>query len=56
MVDGDSEGTYVYRWRDEARKIFVSTLNSPDPKVVLSSKELVNRLVARGLLDFRELL
>lgn len=56
VFDNDVDGWGIYRWRDSARAIVAHALQSSDDVAVRNATGLVNRLAARGILDFRDLL
>jgi len=56
LIEGDEEGWHVYVWRQHIKKIISSALRTTDKNVKRNATELLNRLGARGFLDFRELI
>jgi hypothetical protein len=56
MIEGDRKGWAIHAWQDEAKKILKSALNSNDQLARQESKGLINRLGARGLFEYRDLL
>ncbi|MGD9726925.1 MAG: hypothetical protein AB7G68_16695 [Nitrospiraceae bacterium] len=56
MVQGDKEGWGIQGWRDETRKILATSFASRNPFARQAAIELINRLAARGMPDYKELL
>jgi hypothetical protein len=56
MIVGDVEGWHIHGWREEARSIILAALTSNDEEARRAGEALVNRLGARGHLDFQSLL
>ncbi len=56
MVEGDKEGWHIHAWRHEARTILEAAKRTGDPMVLAAVDDVVNRLGARGLFEFRDLL
>lgn len=56
IIEGDKEGWRILGWREHARTILACALRSTDDKARQVAFALVNRLCARGYLDFRDLL
>ncbi|HYV03421.1 MAG TPA: hypothetical protein VFB82_02485, partial [Blastocatellia bacterium] len=56
MVIGDVEGWHIHGWREEARSILLAALRSNDEEARRAGEALINRLGARGHLDFQSLL
>lgn len=56
MVQGDKEGWNIAGWRDDARKILATAIASGNPTGKQAATDLVNRLAARGILDYADLL
>jgi hypothetical protein len=56
MIEGDRKGWGIHRWRENVKKILKSALNSNDQVAREEAKGLINRLGARGLFEYRELL
>ena len=56
MVEGDKKGWNIPSWKDGARKILSIALKSEDESARSSAFDLINRLGARGHLEFRDLL
>ena len=52
MVENDKKGWGVSYWRDEIRIVIETAPKSSNKKAVFATKEFVNRLAARGHLDF----
>jgi predicted XRE-type DNA-binding protein len=46
----------IYGWRDEAREVLQTALRSADKEAVQIARALINKLAARGHLEFRDLL
>ncbi|MCE5254501.1 MAG: hypothetical protein LLG45_09930 [Actinomycetia bacterium] len=56
LVQSDHEGWRIAGWEDEARKVVEAAMQSPDEDVRRASVRLINRLVSKGYLDFRDLM
>jgi hypothetical protein len=56
IIEGDKDGWGILGWRDHARTILVTTLQSVDHEARAAAVDLVHRLGARGHLEFRDLL
>jgi hypothetical protein len=56
LVDADREGWRISAWRDDARAILQTALRNSDLAVHDAAVALINRLAARGNLDFKDLL
>ena len=56
MVEGDQEGWKVYRWRGQLKKLLLTVLKSHDPEAQELAKSLINKLLAKGHLEFRKFL
>lgn len=56
MMPVDGDGFEPLHWRDEAKKVMRITLDSGDAEAARMATETINRLVANGWLDYRELL
>jgi hypothetical protein len=56
IIIGDVEGWHIHGWREEARTILLAALTSNDHDARRASEALINRLGARGQLDFQSLL
>ncbi len=56
IVEGDKKGWGIQFWRDHARTIICSALQSTDVFAQKAATALVHRLGARGYLDFRDLI
>jgi hypothetical protein len=56
MVEGDKERWAIHGWRDHPRIILDTAIKSKDNKAREASEDLVNRLGARGFLQYRDLL
>jgi len=55
-VENDKERWHIYSWRDPARDIILAALQSTDKDAQRKATEFVNHLIARGFLDFRDLI
>ena len=55
MVKGEQKDWNIYSWRDYARKILSVALQKGE-KVSAKAKRIINYLVSRGWLEFRDLL
>lgn len=56
IIEGDKEGWRIHGWRAEARAILAAAVKSGDERARRSAVDLINRLSARGNLDFRDLI
>jgi len=56
MVQGDKEGWNIGGWRDNSRKILAIALAGGDSAAKQAAIEHVNRLAARGMPDYKDLL
>lgn len=56
MVEGDREGLEIRTWRDDSRKILATVLSSGNSVATQAAIELVNRLAARGMPDYKDLI
>jgi len=56
MVEGDKKGWRIRVWGEHVRAILAATLQSANEKARKAAVVLVNRLGARGYLEFQELL
>jgi hypothetical protein len=56
MIQGDKEGWELETWRDDSRKILATAIASGNQAARQAARELVNRLAARGMPDYSDLL
>jgi len=56
LVQSDREGWRIIGWKDEARKVLEKAMELEDTETRRACVALVNRLMAKGHLEFRELL
>lgn len=56
MVQGDKEGWEIGSWRDDSRKILAIAITSGNSASRQAAIDLVNRLAARGMPDYKDLL
>ncbi len=56
MVEGDKEGWKIIGWRDHIRSILSTAIQGNDPEAREVAIDLVHRLGARGLFEFKNLL
>jgi len=56
MVQGDKEGWEIGSWRDDSRKILAIAIASGNSVARQAAIALVNRLAARGMPDYKDLL
>ncbi len=56
LIDSDKNDWGVHTWRDEAKPIVASALDSNDPGTTKAARDFINRMSARGYLGFREML
>jgi hypothetical protein len=55
LVQSDREGWRIIGWKDETREVLEKAMESDDPETRRACIALANRLVAKGHLEFREL-
>jgi len=56
LIKGDKNGWKIGLWRDSARAILTTALQSHNEGVMKSAKDLINFLMSRGQFEFRDLL
>lgn len=56
MVDGDKNGWGISSWNEHARRILVAARDSTEDRAKEAAKTLINRLAARGIMEFIDLL
>jgi hypothetical protein len=56
MIDGAKEQWQIHHWSSQIRTVISAALRSGDDNTQASAKALINRLAARGFLDFGDLL
>ena len=56
MIEGVKEAWQISHWRDAPRKILQAAKQNSDVTVLEAVDDVVNRLGARGLFEFRDLL
>lgn len=56
MIDGDRQGWHIGMWKEGIRSILSAAIQSTDRAAREASRALINRLGARGFLEFRDLL
>ncbi len=56
MVQGDKEGWNIRSWRNDSRKILATAISSGNSSATQAAIELVNRLAARGMPDYKDIL
>jgi hypothetical protein len=56
MIDGAEEQWQIHHWSNQIRTAISAALRSGDNDTQASAKALINRLAARGFLDFGDLL
>lgn len=56
MVQGDKEGWEIGSWRDDSRKILAIAIASGNSAATQATIALVNRLAARGMPDYKDLI
>ena len=56
LVQSDVEGWRILGWAEEAKKVIEKAMEAKDAKTQAACVALVNRLVAKGHMGFRELL
>jgi len=55
MIDGDQEGWGLPTWREHARTILRTAIQSTDEEAKQAAEDLVHRLGAMGHLEYRDL-
>ncbi len=55
LVDSDREGWRIGGWKDDARAVLAEAIACGDPDARQAALDTVNRLVAKGRLEFRDL-
>ena len=56
MIANEEDGYRNIGWNDDMKKILFATSKNPDQKIKELAKEIINKLVASGFIDYRELL
>jgi hypothetical protein len=56
IAEGDREGWWIYMAREQVRTILSVALHSSSDRAAEEAKKLINYLVSRGYLEFRDLL
>ena len=56
MVQGDKENWNIQSWHDDSRKILATAISSGNSAARQAAIELVNRLAARGMPDYKDLI
>lgn len=56
LIEGDSEGWTISGAQDNLKALFTAALRSGDQQIVTKARALVNRLGARGFMQFGDLL
>ncbi|MCK4341379.1 MAG: hypothetical protein KAY37_06620 [Phycisphaerae bacterium] len=56
LVDGDTQGWAIHRWRESLRAIFGVALGSNNASLIAETRKLINRLGERGFFEFGNLL
>jgi hypothetical protein len=56
MVQGDKESWNIQTWRDDSRKILATAISSCNSAARQAAIELVNRLAARGMSDYKDVI
>ena len=56
LIEGDKDGWELETWRGDSRKILETALASGNQTAVQAARDLVNRLAARGMPDYGDLL
>jgi hypothetical protein len=55
MVDADKKGWGVLSWKEELHEVIKTVLSSANKKAISLAQEFVNRLAAKGYLEFKSL-
>lgn len=56
IIDGDKEGWHIYHWREQARLLLSTAINGTNPEAKQAAIGIINRLGARGFLEFMDLI
>ncbi len=56
MVQGEKENWNIQSWHDDSRNILATAISSGNSAARQAAIELVNRLAARGMPDFKDLI
>lgn len=56
IIEGDKEGWYIYHWREQARLLLSTVINGTNPEAKQIAIDIINRLGARGFLEFMDLI
>jgi hypothetical protein len=56
LVKSDHEGWRITGWKDDVRKVLETAMRSADEDVHVASLRLINRLVSKGYVEFRDLM
>lgn len=56
MIEGDKEGWHIYHWQKQARLLLSTSIDSTNPEVRQTAIDVINRLGARGFLEFMDLI
>ena len=56
VIEADRQGWSIYGWQDEARLILQETLAMERPEIRTAAKEVIDLLVAKGHITYRQLL
>jgi len=55
MIEGDKEGWHIYHWREQARLLLSTVINGTNLEAKQTAIDIINRLGARGFLEFMDL-
>lgn len=56
MVDGDKKSWGVLGWKEELQEVIKTALDSANKRAISLAQEFVNRLAAKGYLEFKSLI
>ena len=56
LVEGTGEQWELFAWREQMRKVLTAARDSSDPVAQQAAEDLIQRIGARGFLEFRDLL
>lgn len=56
MIEGAKEDWRIYNWRKQARLLLSTAINGTNPEAKQTAIDIINRLGARGFLEFMDLI
>ena len=51
-----TSGWHIYHWREQARLLLSTVINGNNPEAKQTAIDIINRLGARGFLEFMDLI